>query len=219
MDTIKILIADDHAVLREGMYALFENNPDFAVCGLAENGRQALDMTLEKKPHVVLLDVMMPIMDGIEALKQIKAQSFATKVLVFSAYSENEYILKMMKNGADGYLLKSSHKEEIMAAVRTVAAGGCVYDALISQKIATMLNDWQQKANLSKNITPLSLREIEVLQAVADGLSNKDIAVRLNLTLRTVKAHMSNIFSKLGVGSRSEAMIKGLKEGYIQYDL
>lgn len=219
METIKILIADDHAVLREGMQTLFENNPDFAVCGLAENGRQALDMTLEKKPQVVLLDVMMPIMDGIEALKQIKAQSFSTKVLVFSAYSENEYILKTMQNGADGYLLKSSSKEEIMAAVRAVAAGGCVYDALISQKIVAMLNNWQQKAKLSKNITPLSLREIEVLQAVADGLSNKDTAVRLNLTLRTVKAHMSNIFSKLGVASRSEAIVKGFKEGYIQYVL
>jgi len=219
VETIKILIADDHAVLREGMQTLFENNPDFAVCGLAENGRQALDMTLEKKPQVVLLDVMMPIMDGIEALKQIKAQSFSTKVLVFSAYSENEYILKTMQNGADGYLLKSSSKEEIMAAVRAVAAGGCVYDALISQKIVAMLNNWQQKAKLSKNITPLSLREIEVLQAVADGLSNKDTAVRLNLTLRTVKAHMSNIFSKLGVASRSEAIVKGFKEGYIQYVL
>ncbi|MCL2474690.1 MAG: response regulator transcription factor [Chloroflexi bacterium] len=219
MHTIRILIADDHVVLREGMRVLFENSPGFAVCGLAENGQQALDMTLEKKPCVVLLDVMMPIMDGAEVLKQIKTHSSTTKVLVFSAYSENEYILKMIQNGADGYLLKSSSKEAIIAAVRMVAAGGCVYDALISQKIMAMLNDWQQKAKLSKSIMPLSLREIEVLQAVAEGLSNKDIAVRLNLTLRTVKAHMSNIFSKLRVTSRSEAIIKSLKEGYIQYVL
>lgn len=215
---IRILIADDHAVLREGMRNLLEREKDFEVVGEAGDGEEAVRLGSELKPDLVIMDIVMPKLSGIEATKLIKQASPSTAVLVLTAYNDIRYIIGLLEAGACGYLLKSARSNEIVGAIRTVRSGESVLDAAVTHKLLQRVVGLIKEPGEVQTGGQLTPREIEILRLAAKGMSNKDIADELFLSLRTVKAHLTNIFNKIGVGSRTEAIIKGLREGYITLD-
>jgi len=215
MAKTRILIADDHAVLREGMRRLLEQEKDLEVVGEAVDGAEAIKLAAELKPDVALMDIVMPKLSGVEATKQIKKKSPATCVLILTAYSDIRYILGLLEAGASGYLLKSARSQEIVGAIRAVRSGESVLDAMATRKLLERMEDLTHEADESKERALLSPREIEILKLAAKGMSNRDIAARLELSMRTVKAHLSNIFNKMRCSCRTEAIVKGFRDGYL----
>ncbi len=220
MSKIKILIADDHPMIRTGMRSLLEAVEDFEVVGEASNGEEAVAVATELKPEVVIMDIVMPKLNGIEATKLIKQSSPLTAVLILTAYSDIYYILGLLEAGACGYLLKDTRGDEIIDAIRSVRAGESVLDPTVTRKLLERVvqHPGTNGNNHAQPTAQLTRREIEVLHLASKGLSNKDIADQLFLSLRTFKAHLTNIFDKMGCGSRTDAIIKGLKLGYITLD-
>lgn len=212
---IRVLIADDHAVLREGMRNLLQQERDIEVVGEAEDGEQAVKLATELKPDVVIMDIVMPKLSGIEAARLVKEKSPSTAVLILTAYSDMSYILGLLEAGACGYLLKNARGSEVVGAIRAVRSGESVLDAAVTRKLLTRVIDTSRVGGQRQPGGQLTMRENEILRLAASGMSNKDIADKLFLSLRTVKAHLTNIFNKMGCGSRTDAIIKGLKQGYI----
>ena len=218
MDKIKILIADDHAVVREGTRQILEQEPDLEVVAEAGDGEEAVRQATRLKPDVAIIDVAMPKLDGIEATKQIKSACPAITVLILSAYDDDQFVFSLLEAGAAGYLLKSVRGSELVDAVRAVQAGESVLHPSIARKV---LNRFARISGEPKEKEPtevLSEREMDVLRLVTKGLSNKDIAEELCLSIRTVQGHLGNIFNKLQVGSRTEAVVRALKEGWVALD-
>jgi NarL family two-component system response regulator LiaR len=215
---VKILIADDHAFVREGTRRILEQEPDLEVVAEAGDGDEAVKLACDLKPDVALLDVAMPRMDGIEATKQIKAICPSVAVLILSAYDDDQFIFGLLEAGAAGYLLKSVRGKEIVDAIRAVHAGESVLHPSVARKVlnrfAGATGKWRQK----KSSDLLTEREMEVLKMVTRGSSNKDIADALCLSVRTVQGHLANIFNKLRVSSRTEAVVRALKENWVTLD-
>ncbi|MBA7566328.1 Transcriptional regulatory protein LiaR [subsurface metagenome] len=214
----RILIADDHAVLREGMRNMLEWEKDFEVVGEAGDGEEAVRLSSELKPDLVIMDIVMPKLSGIEATKLIKQASPPTAVLILTAYNDIRYIIGLLEAGACGYLLKSARSSEIAAAIRAVRSGESVLDPVVTHRLLQRLVGRARETGEGQAGGQLTPREIEILRLAAKGMSNKDIAGELFLGLRTVKAHFTNIFNKMGCGCRTDAIIKGLREGYITLD-
>lgn len=213
---IKVLLADDHTVLREGMRNLLEREKDLEIVGEAGDGEEAVRLVSECNPDVVLMDIVMPKLSGIDATRQIKQISPSTNILILTAYSDIRYILGLLEAGACGYLLKSAHTSEITGALRAVRNGESVLDPVVTQKLLErVVGPLKTTAAANENKSPLSQREMEILRLAAKGMSNRDIANALFLSVRTVKAHLTNIFNKMSVGCRTDAIVKGLREGYI----
>jgi two-component system, NarL family, response regulator LiaR len=216
---INILLADDHAIMRQGTRQLLENEPDMKVVGEASNGEEAVRLASELKPDVIILDVAMPKLSGIEATKKIKEILPSTIILVLTGYDYDEYIFGLLEVGAAGYLLKDVSGSDLVAAVRAVYNGEPVLHPTVARRL---MDHCKEPAAPSLKSSPLehdlSEREMEVLKLAAKGISNKDIAEQLFISARTVQAHMRSIFNKLGIGSRSEIMIYGLKRGWFMID-
>jgi two-component system, NarL family, response regulator LiaR len=216
---IHILLVDDHAILRQGTRQLLDNEPDMKVVGEAGDGEEAVRLACDLKPDVIILDVAMPKLNGVEATKRIKQLLPSTIILVLTGYDYDEYIFGLLEVGAAGYLLKDINGTDLVAAVRAVYNG----EPVLHPTVARRLMD-HCKEPLAGNVrtspleNDLSEREMEVLKLAAKGISNKDIAETLFISVRTVQAHMRSIFNKLGIGSRSEAMIYGLKRGWFTVD-
>jgi two-component system, NarL family, response regulator LiaR len=216
---IRVLLVDDHAILRQGTRQLIENEPDMAVVGEAGDGEEAIRKVGELKPDVVILDVAMPKMNGIEATRRIKELYPGTSILVLTGYDYDEYIFSLLEMGAAGYLLKDVNGDDLVKAVREVYAGEPVLHPAVMRKLMDRFKTpIAVKTVEAQSSERLSDREMEVLKMAARGVSNKDIAEALVISVRTVQAHMRSIFSKLGVGSRSEAIIYGLKQGWFNLD-
>jgi DNA-binding NarL/FixJ family response regulator len=217
MAKIRIVLADDHVILRQGTRQLLEHEPDIEVVGEASNGAEAVELVSKLKPDIVIIDVAMPGMNGIEATKKIKEILPGTKILVLTGYDYDEYIFSLLEIGAAGYLLKDVSGDDLVGAVRAVYQGEPVLHPAVMRKLMNRFKTPTTRQTETP-IDVLSEREMEVLKLAVSGKSNKDIADALNISLRTVQAHMRSIFNKLGVGSRSEAIVSGLKKGWFSLE-
>jgi NarL family two-component system response regulator LiaR len=218
MGKIKILIADDHAVVREGTRQILEQESDLDVVAEAGDGEEAVRLAGSSKPDVAIIDIAMPKVDGIEATKQIKALYPATAVLILTAYDDDQFVFGLLEAGAAGYLLKSVRGHELIDAVRQVYAGESVLHPAIARKVLNRFVPAVGKPAGQKPSEVLTERETEVLRLATRGLSNQEIADELCLSLRTVQAHLGHIFNKLRVSSRTEAVVRALKEGWVTLD-
>ena len=217
MSKIRIVLADDHVILRQGTQQLLEHESDMEVVGEASNGAEAVELVEKFKPDIVIIDVAMPVMNGIEATKKIKEILPGIKILVLTGYDYDEYIFSLLEMGAAGYLLKDVSGDELVGAIRAVYLGEPVLHPTVMRKLMDRCKTiTPQQREIQTN--DLSEREMEVLKLAVSGKSNKDIAETLNISLRTVQAHMRSIFNKLGVGSRSEAIVSGLKRGWFKLE-
>jgi DNA-binding NarL/FixJ family response regulator len=215
---IKVLIADDHAVVREGTRRILEQEPDMEVVGEAGDGEEAVNLATSLKPDVAIIDIAMPKLDGIEATKRIKAAWPSINILILSAYDDDQFIFSLLEAGAAGYLLKSIRSRELIDAIRAVYSGESVLHPSIARKVLNRFVSTSGKPEGQEPSGVLSDREMEVLKLAAKGLSNQDIAEKLCLSIRTVQGHLGHIFNKLQVGSRTEAVVRALKEGWVTLD-
>ncbi len=212
---ITVLLADDHVLVREGTRRLLEAEPDIRVVAEAGDGIEAVAQAISAQPNVAIVDVAMPGMTGIEATRHIKAHLPNVAVLALTAYDDDQYVLALLDAGAAGFLLKDVRGQELVDAVRAVHRGEAVLQPTIAVRA---LRRAVSHRSLAISTPPLSEREMEVLHEAARGLPNKDIARRMNLSVRTVHTHLGNIFGKLGVGSRTEAVLLALRRGWIALD-
>ncbi len=218
MEKIRILIADDHTLVREGTRQRLEREEDFEVVGEAGDGEEAVRLANQLKPDVAIMDVAMPNLNGIEATKQIKESRPATAILVLSAYDNDQYIYAALEAGANGYLLKNARGQQLVDAIRDVKAGEVVLDPHVARKVVQWFSSLSRGERVEGLPDYVSDRELEVLKLAAKGMSNKEIAAELSLSVRTVQSHLGNIFDKLGVSSRTEAVLRAIKEGWISLE-
>lgn len=205
---ISILIADDHSMIREGLKQLLELEQNFNVIGFADNGRKAIDKINELHPDILLLDVNMPVLGGIETLAEIRKNNINVKVIMLTIHNEREYLIKAVELGCDGYILKESDSDELKNAIYNVYEG----KRYIQPNMTPMLNSYlASKAEDDKKLVGLTKREIQVLKMVAEGMFNRDIAERLEISERTVKNHIANIFKKIQVSDRTQAAVFAIK--------
>jgi len=217
IEKIRIIIADDHVVVREGTRELLQKEVDLEVVGEAGDGEEAVRLVRELRPDVVILDIAMPRLNGIEATKQIKAVLPGTAVLILTAYDYDQYVFALLEAGAAGYLLKDVPSQKLIEAVRAVHAGESVLHPVIARKALDRFVRTSDKTR-EQQAQPLTDRETEVLLLAAKGQSNRQIADKLSLSMRTVQAHLRNVFNKLNVGSRTEAVISALKNGLLTFE-
>jgi len=213
-DAIRVLLADDHAVVRKGIREFLEEDPEIKVVAEAGDGGEALRLTGEHLPDVAVLDIQMPRVTGIEATRQIKAVFPDVRVLILTAYEDDPYVFALLRAGADGYVLKNADPDELVRAVKATAAGGKVLDPAVAAKVVAQITSGKPTA-AAEQVEPLSERELDVLRLAGQGLTNKAIGLELSISDRTVQGHLANIYGKLGASSRTEAVTKALKLGWI----
>jgi DNA-binding NarL/FixJ family response regulator len=210
---VRILIADDHPVVRDGLAAMLATQPDFEVVAMAANGQEAVRLAAERNPDVVLLDLEMPELDGVEALSRMRAASPGVRALVFTAFDTDERILGAVRAGAQGYLLKGAPREELFKAVRVVSQGGSLLQPVVASKLLQRMA--APAATGPARPAALTAREVQVLRLLAHGRANKEIAAELVISERTVKFHVSSILGKLGAGNRTEAVRLAVQRGLV----
>ena len=209
---IRIMITDDHPVVREGLSAMLSREQDFEVVGEAVNGREAIEKARNLKPDVVLMDLRMPEVDGVEAMRQIRVNNPDIKFIVLTTYDNDEYIFRGIEAGARAYLLKDSPREEMFRAIRVVSEGGSLIEPAVAGKVLDRFAELSRQVQVPAT---LSEREVEVLRLIAKGISNKIIATSLSISESTVKTHVQSIFNKLEVNDRTEAVTEAIKKGII----
>lgn len=210
--TIRILVADDHPVVRDGLVMMLATQPDFVVVGQVATGAEAVRQAASLTPDVILLDLEMPELDGVEALKQVRAAREDAHVIVFTAFDTDDRIVAALQAGANGYLLKGAPRDELFKAIRVVSQGGSLLQPVVTSKLLKHV----RQANEAGSPDALTVRELEVLRLLAQGQSNKAIAAALTITERTVKFHVSAILSKLGAGNRTEAARIAVRQGLVK---
>jgi NarL family two-component system response regulator LiaR len=215
-EPITVLIVDDHQVVRQGVRAFLESQPDITVVAEAESGEAAAQLAAEYAPDVVLMDLLMPGMDGVAATQQVKLVSPRTQVVVLTSYHQDEHIFPAIRAGALSYLLKDVGPQELVEAVRKAARGEVALDSRVANRLIQELHGAHQ--DTPDSLTTLSDRELDVLRLVADGLSNVEIAERLVVSEKTVKSHVSNILSKLHLVNRTQAAAFAWREGVVRRD-
>jgi DNA-binding NarL/FixJ family response regulator len=205
-NSIRVLIADDHVTVREGLVAIISRQTDMVVVGDAANGQEATELWLKHHPHITLLDLRMPVMDGVRATEEIRKHDSTAKIVILTTFDTDNEILRAIRAGAKAYLLKDSQREELLDCIRRVYRGETFITPSLVEKLAAGLSN-----------QPLTSRELDVLTSLAQGLSNKEIGARLCITETTVKSHLRGIFSKLDVLSRTEAIATASQRGLIKY--
>ena len=213
-DKIRVILADDHALVRQGIRQFLEGDEDIEVVAEAADGGRALQLVEELRPDVVLLDIQMPGMSGVEATRQIKARFPEVRILILTAYDDDPYVFALLQAGADGYLLKTVEVDDLLRGVRAVYRGESVLSPEVTQKVLQQIRT-RRPAGAVEQIEVLTSRELEILRLAAQGLTNKAIGQEMGISDRTVQGHLANIFGKLGVASRTEAVTEALKRGWI----
>ncbi|GGE18302.1 DNA-binding response regulator [Marinithermofilum abyssi] len=214
---INVLLVDDHAVLRDGLSNIISLEEDMEVVGQANSGAEALQMIEELEPHVVLMDINMPGMSGVEAIRRIRAKNTQIAVLVLTMYDRDEYLYESIRAGATGYLLKDAPSSDVIEAIRSASRGESTLHPVMARKLLDNLSG-EKKTDRRGNDDSLTPRELDVLQLMVKGLSNKEIAEQLFISDKTVKIHVSNILKKLGVKSRSQAIIYAIQHELVMLE-
>ncbi|MBI4304435.1 MAG: response regulator transcription factor [Chloroflexi bacterium] len=212
---IRVIIADDHPAFREGLSRCLQDEEDLEVVAEAADGEEAVARARELQPDVVIVDVSMPKINGIEAAKLIKQDCPNTSILMISAFDYQSYVLSSLRAGSAGYMLKTSPLSEIVSAIRLVRAGGTVFDVKVAGKLLSRLSN---SSHEKPEFGDLHSRELEILRLAARGMSNKEMGGQLAISERTVQTHLVNVYKKLRVSSRTEAVLYALKEGWITPD-
>jgi len=215
MKTIRILLADDHTVVRKGLRLLLESQAGFEVIADACDGRETIALAEQHQPDVVVLDVAMPILNGIEAARQICGRFPHTAIVFLSMHSDEGYVLKALKSGARAYLLKDSAEYDLIAAIKAVSEGKAFFSPAISKMLVEDYMRQMRERDVEDSYELLTTRERELLQLLAEGKSNKDVASLLNLSLYTVETHRGNIFQKLNLHSTAELILYAIRKGVI----
>jgi DNA-binding NarL/FixJ family response regulator len=215
LDSIKILLAEDHAVVRESIRESLSREAEFNVVGEASDGEEAVLLAQKLVPDVILMDISMPVLNGIEATRRIKAFQPSVAILILTAYDDEQYIFSVLSAGAAGYLLKDIGMQELVEAIKTVYKGDSVLHPTIAKKVLQQIRSLKEGPPRDLAHDTLSDRESHVLRLAARGLTNNGIAQELNLSVSTIQSHLRSIFNKLGVGSRTEAMIEAMKKGLL----
>ena len=220
---IRIILADDHIMLRQGTAELLRRQDDILVVGEAANGQEAVSLVQQTRPDIVVMDVRMPVLSGIEATRIIREEFPQVQVLVLSAHDDEQYVFSLLQAGASGYLLKTAPISELLKAIRQVHAGESPLDPAIARKVVARMSKTGpddlpagDKDQPGETLTP---RELEVLQLLAQGMSNRAIADSLFISERTVQAHLTSIFSKTQVSSRLEAVLNGIRRGWLTLEM
>lgn len=209
---LRIIVVDDNDQVRLGLSTLLSAQADFEVIGQATNGRQAIDFVSSSRPELVLMDVGMPVMDGIEACQRIKEMFPDTKVIMLTSHDNDTDVFASLAAGANGYCLKDVDFDRLMTAIKSVAAGDCWLDSMIASKVVKLVPTQESGERVFQALSP---REVEVLNLVVDGMTNKEIAEKLSISIDTVKSHIKHIMNKLAVGDRTQMAVKALRSGLV----
>jgi len=218
MTQIRVLIADDQQLVREGLRVLLDLTPDIRVVGEASNGAEAVERVRQLEPDVILMDVQMPELDGVAATRQVQETCPKTRVIILTTFDDDEYVFEGLRAGAAGYLLKDMPSEQLAEAIRVAARGESFIHPAVTRKVVAELTRLTEREHLRREqplAEPLSLRELEVLALLAEGLSNQEIADRLTIAPGTVKNHVSNILSKLNARDRAQAVLQAKELGLL----
>jgi DNA-binding NarL/FixJ family response regulator len=215
MNKLRIILAEDHETIRDGLKLLVNSRSDMEVVGEADNGRTALQLAEEFSPDVVVMDISMPELNGLQATKKLKDKSPQVKVLILTRHSEPGYLQELLQAGASGYVLKQSKSEELIRAILAVAAGQTYLDPAVTERAVTQLRESGQVPHKAPNAT-LTAREADVLKLIALGYVNKEVAARLNLSIKTVEAHKSNAMNKMGMKSRVDIVRYAILQDWLQ---
>lgn len=214
-DRIRIILADGHHLVRQGIRQLLEQEADFEVIAEADNGLEVVRLARELKPDLVIMEARMPRLDSVEATRRVKTEIPEAAVLILTTCDDEGYIVGLVAAGATGYLLKSADGQELVQAIRSVRAGGFVCDPALAQRL---FKRTARQPVMVNSVEHLTRRELDVLKLTARGMSNKDIATQLAIGSRTVRQHLMNIFAKMGVSSRTEAVSKALRHRWLDLD-
>lgn len=210
MTRLRVLLAEDHAVVREGTRQILERDPELYVVGEAADGAEVVALAARLAPDVVLLDMSLPVMNGVEATRRIRALAQPPHVLILSAYDDEDYVVAAIEAGASGYLLKTAHADDVVAAIRAVARGEVVLHPAVARHLMGRRSDGDRET--------LTTRELEILRLAARGQRTKDIAAHLAVSARTVETHFTAIFNKLGVSTRTEAIVQAASRGWVRLE-
>ncbi|MHB9111948.1 MAG: response regulator [Thermoleophilia bacterium] len=219
MSKIRILLADDHAILRAGLVRLLSEEPDIEVVGEADNGREAVQKVQELHPDIVLMDIGMPVMNGMEATKQIKKRDQDVKILVLTMHDNEEYLFQVLQAGASGYVLKKAADSDLVNAIHVVNRGDCfLYPSAAKMVVEDYLEKLKHGQEPTSSFDTLTDREREILTLVAEGYTNREIAEALFISVKTVETHKANIMEKLNLHKRAELVRYAIKKGMLQVD-
>jgi DNA-binding NarL/FixJ family response regulator len=216
MKQLQVMLADDHAILRAGLKLVIEREPDMKVVAEAEDGRGALDRAPDSGADVLVMDVAMPGLNGIEAARQILAKKSSLAIVILSMHSDEAYVLRSLRAGARGYLLKESAETDVIAAIRAVAQGKSFFSPKVTKLLQEEYVQRLQQEGKDDSYDSLTPREREILQMIAEGQANKDVANKLNLSLYTVETHRGNILQKLGLRSAAEVVLYAVRKGIVR---
>lgn len=216
MDMIKVLLADDHSLFREGIRSLLEDQDDIEIVGEAEDGLEAISLAETLAPTVILMDINMPVIDGVEATRMILEKNAAIGIIILTMYPQDEYVFDVLKAGAKAYLLKDTRSKTLLEVIRTVHKGQAVIDNEMTTRLLSEYRRLADKEESLPRMQPLTDQERRILTLVTLGASNRDIATDLNLSERTIKNYLSVIFQKLQVNNRTEAAIRAMRDGLVE---